>query len=209
MNKSNFTIFYRIVAATAIFAAIMTQFNNSLSEPTEFNAINFFSFFTIQSKIIIAVVFLISVYFLIMQRSSKKLEFIRGASILFMVITGIIYFLLLRNVDVQISTPWINNVLHYIIPTVALLDWLLNPPARKIKFKHALLWLLFPFVYLLYQPIRGSLIGWYPYPFLSDNDHSYTQIALTCAVVFIGLLVLVWSLTIVTPKVTKEKTTNF
>ena len=105
MNKSNFTIFYRIVAATAIFAAIITQFNNSISEPTEFNAVNFLSFFTIQSNIIIAVVFLISVYFLIMQRSSKKLEFIRGASILFMVITGIIYFLLLRNVDVQVSTP--------------------------------------------------------------------------------------------------------
>lgn len=200
MNKKNFTVAYRTVTALAIFAAIITQLKNSISAPGTFNVVNFFSFFTIESNIIIAVVFLVSGYFVLIERTSERLDFVRGASILFMITTGIIYFVLLRSVDVQVTTPWVNNILHYIVPIVALLDWLVNPPLQKISFKKALLWLTFPFLYFVYSLVRGSITHWYPYPFLNADTNTYAQIAVSSVAIAVGLVTLIGGLTLVRPQ---------
>jgi hypothetical protein len=49
---------------------------------------------------------------------------------------------------------------------VVVFDWLSQPPQTRLVFRQTLPWLVFPLLYLVYVLIRGSIIGWYPYPFL-------------------------------------------
>lgn len=100
-----------------------------------------------------------------------------------MVITGIIYAVLLANIDVGVADPWTNNVVHRIMPVVLLLDWILAPPRRQISESRSLTWLLFPLVYGIYTLIRGPVVDWYPYPFLDPRERGYPALA-------VGLVVL-------------------
>src|SRR6202043_724383 len=75
--------------------------------------------------------------------------------------------LLLRQVDLGSLRPWVNGVLHVVTPCVVVVDWLAAPPRKKLDSHILLRLLIFPTVYLAYVLIRGSQVGWYPYPFLN------------------------------------------
>ena len=80
-------------------------------------------------------------------------------------------FLLLRGLEESLQTaiPWVNTVLHYIMPITMLLDWILNPPNKKITWKKSCKLALIPVFYVVYSLLRGSIVNWYPYPFRSEN----------------------------------------
>lgn len=161
----------RAVFAVGVFTAIIAQFTYNYLYVDTFNAANFFSFFTILSNGFAAVVLLISAYIGWKGKPSRKLEYFRGAATLYMVIVGVIYYLLLRGFEADLNAilPWVNLILHYIFPVYMLVDWLISPLAHKLRFKYALIWLIFPLAYLFYSLIRGSIVNWYPYPFLNPN----------------------------------------
>ena len=54
---------------------------------------------------------------------------------------GIVYALLLSDVDVQLSSRWVNTTLHEILPLVLLADWILLPPWPRASYRKALGWL--------------------------------------------------------------------
>jgi len=153
---------------------------------------NFFSFFTIEANIFAAVMLTVTGVFLLTGRDIDGLTMIRGAATLCMVITGIIYTLLLRDVDVQIPLPWVNAVLHYWMPVVLLTDWAMLRRA-SVPFGRACWWLAIPVAYLAYSLIRGPIVGWYPYPFMDPRLHSTGLLIINIVVVAVGV-VLVTSL---------------
>ncbi len=191
MNKKNITLAYRSITVLLVLAAVITQLTNSVSSNPSFSLTNFFSFFTIESNIFIAVVFglLVSSHFT--ENVVKHGDFLRGAAIFYMITTGVIYTLLLRNVNVQVPLPWVNSVLHYIVPLIAIFDWIYNPPRPALRFERALYWLIFPLIYFIYSLIRGIFTDWYPYPFMNAKLHSYSEIAISSIVIAVGLIALV------------------
>jgi len=134
-------------------------------------AAHYLSFFTIQSNLLTAAVLLIGA---ISQTagSSPKADLLRGATVLYLVITGVVYALLLRELpEVKaMMVPWADAVLHAILPLGVLADWLLVPPSTVLTFRRARVWLLYPFAYIVYSLIRGALVHWYPYPFLNPDQ---------------------------------------
>lgn len=159
----------------------------SLVNEGTFNPANFFSFFTVLSNVL-AGSFL--VYLGFTDDSSDKARVIRGAATLYMAMTGIIFAVLLAGLDgVRLTAvPWNNLVLHYIMPVVVVGDWLLNPP-RKILPKNTIaLWILFPIAYVIYTLIRGSIVSWYPYPFLNPAGSSYAQVFISSLAIAIFVL---------------------
>ncbi len=42
-------------------------------------------------------------------------------------------------------------VLHYIIPTIMVIDWLVDLPRTKVPVRTSLIWLGFPLLYLVYS----------------------------------------------------------
>lgn len=183
MDKRFFIIDYRAMLGTAVFVAVIVQFLHSAQTIPGFNPVNFWSFFTIESNLLAASLFLITAVLLARGKHTERLAMLRGAATLFMTITGIIYVLLLAGLDVQTPVPWVNTVLHYIMPAVVLLDWLIDPPKKPISAKQALWWLIFPAAYLVYSLIRGHFTGWYPYPFLNPTDDGYAGVTVVSAVI--------------------------
>ncbi len=109
---------------------MVVQLDHQLSRPGARPA-NFFSFFTIQSNLVAAVALLV-VGLRASRPRSLRLEALRGASTLYMAITGVVFAVLLSNIqeDLQLTLPWVNTVLHQVMPIVLVLDWLLDPPRQ-------------------------------------------------------------------------------
>lgn len=156
----------------------------------------FFSYFTVLSNILITSLFL---YFGIVapKKISKNSDWLYGAAVLYMSITGIIYWSILVNAHSLSLDPWINLTLHGAMPIAAFLSWLLFPPRNKLQYKNALQWLIPPLLFVLYTLIHGHFINWYPYPFLSPiASGGYGQVFKNVAVILFGTgivgLILVW-----------------
>ncbi|MEV6276113.1 Pr6Pr family membrane protein [Nocardia sp. NPDC051832] len=146
-----------------------------------FSTANYFSYFTIESNILAAVVLLIGG---LRDPRGHRWQVFRGAVTLYMVITGLVYAVLLANIDVMLTDKWINDIQHRVIPIVLFVDWLLVPVALNITARLIGGWLLYPLVYGVYSLLRGPIVDWYPYPFLDPRTQGYGPLAA-------GLVVLV------------------
>jgi hypothetical protein len=196
MKKLTFITTYRLILALLGLAAVITQYSNNITLLGDaYNPVNFFSFFTIESNIFFVIILFVGSYMAWKQKNSTVFNLFRGAAVIYMVTTGIIYSLLLTGLQEELLThiPWVNAVLHYILPLAALLDWLFDLPNRRILFKKGLLWLAFPLVYLAYSLIRGAQTNWYPYPFLNPAlDGGATKVAVMTVVITGLFVLLVW-----------------
>lgn len=191
MDKRRFLIAYKIFFAVLVAAAITTQLYHGIQN-ADFSFVNFFSYFTIQSNLFGVIVLLMSADLLFWKRKrDHEQEMLRGAATLYMVTTGIIYAVLLSHTNVQVTLPWVNDVLHRIFPLVMLADWLYDKPTHKITARQSLLWIIYPLIYGAYTLIRGPLAHhWYPYPFINPGEHGYWSVAVSCVIIgiFIALL---------------------
>ncbi len=183
---------YRIFFALLTIVAIATQLHRQIAGG--FSIINFFSFFTIESNIFAAVVCIAGgVGFLLNKWPSACLSFMRGAATLYMATTGIVYVLLLSGLNESLNTtvPWVNAVVHYIMPAAVVIDWYTNLPKTRIPFRWALLWLAYPLAYITYSLIRGFRVHWYPYPFLDVRAHGYSGIMVISGMLAVAMVALV------------------
>jgi hypothetical protein len=170
MNKRNFLVSARFLFAGLNILAIGWQLLYGVLYQPTFNYVNFFSFFTILSNLFVTIVFIISAFRLARgHKPTPSDDAVRGASVLYMIVTGVIYTVLLADKDVGLTLLFVNLQLHFIMPVVAVLDWLYQPFLNKLKTRQVLSWLIFPFAYLVYSLIRGASIEWYPYPFLDPS----------------------------------------
>lgn len=144
-----------------------------------FSVVNFFSFFTNLSNLFAAAVLLLGAigFFVRPQRAYANAR-VRYISAVNMAVVGIVFAVLLQDEDLGSLLPWINFVLHYVMPCVVLLDWTLDPPATRLRAADLLSALIFPALYLAYVVLRGRSVDWYPYPFLNPATvGSYTVVA--------------------------------
>lgn len=166
MNKRTVLIALRLVLSILTLTAIAIQF--AIHVQLGFSILNFFSYFTNLSNLCAAIVFIYGAFRLVTHRKqSASDDLIRGAVAVNMAVVGIVFTILLRNVDLGALLPWVNTLLHYIMPVAVVTDWFYQPPGMKLGVRQMLLWQVFPLIYLAFVLIRGSTVGWYPYPFLN------------------------------------------
>ncbi len=183
---------YRVAFALLAFAAIVYQLSTGVARG-DFDVGNFFSFFTIESNIVAALVLLVTA--IIGGTPSPRRDLIRGAAVTYMATTGVVYGLLLSGYTdaLQTPVPWVNDVLHRLMPLVLVTDWLLAPPGPGLIYRRALVWMIFPLAYLAYSLVRGTLVGWYPYPFLDPGKvGGYAGVALYAIGIALGFFLFVW-----------------
>jgi len=189
---------YRLFFGLLTIVAMAYQYYDG-SKDDSFSPGNFFSFFTIQSNIIAAVVLLVGASgasFVV--RPTFTWDLVRGAAAIYMALTFIVYGLLLSDISEELQTviPWINNVVHRIVPIVMVIDFLIRPLLHRITFRQALAWAVYPIVWLVYTIIRGNATDWYPYPFLDpDKVGSWLGVAAICFCIMIGFFAVTWFMT--------------
>ncbi len=196
MDKRKFLIGARLFFGLLTLVAIGTQL--SIHVQHGFDLLNFFSYFTNLSNIFAAIVLIFSAIYLIRRREpTATFDIIRGTSVVCMALVGIVFSILLRDEDLGSLLPWVNAVLHYIMPVVMVLDWLYQPPETKLAVTQIAFWLIFPFLYLVYSLIRGSIVGFYAYPFINPNKvGGYGGVTLYCLGILVAFLFFSWLLMI-------------
>jgi len=192
VNRNTFLISYKLFFALLGFSALVTEIAVTAERGT-FKAENFFSYFTVETNIIVLVALLFSAVS-IAARKSEKTDLFRSAATVYILVVGIGFSALLSHMEDAVLTavPWDNVVLHYLIPVAMLADFLTDRPRRTLPFKQAILWLLFPISYVIYVFIRGGLTGWYPYPFLNPDVAGAGSVVTTILSLLVLGIVLIW-----------------
>lgn len=186
----------RAVMAALIVAAIVGQLAASIGSALAYGRdvgiviTNFFSFFTILSNAASAIVLAGAVVWFVTRGRHAAGEHDREPHVLavalvsvttYMVITGIVYNLLLRGVELPQGSepvPWSNEVLHVVAPLFLFADAFVAVRRRPLAWRETVWVLLFPVVWVVYTLVRGPLVTdptigpgyWYPYPFLDPNN---------------------------------------
>lgn len=182
----------RLAMAAVIAAAISAQLSKSVGTAIELGRdvattiANFFSFFTILSNASAVIVLAwIALWHLVKGRKTDAeptgLAVALAAVSSCMIITGIVYNTLLRQIELPQGSapiPWSNEVLHLIGPIFLLADVFVGPLRRALPWRSLWAIVAFPIAWVVYTMLRGPLITnpvsgdafWYPYPFLNPNS---------------------------------------
>lgn len=134
--------------------------------------VRLFSFFTIQSNLLVLVV-AVSLA-LDPTRDGRLWRVLRLDALLGIVITGAVFgAVLAAQVDLSGAALWATIGFHYISPWATLLAWLVFGPRPRIDLRTSLLTLAWPLGWIAYTFVHGALAGWYPYPFLDAEIRGY------------------------------------
>lgn len=193
-QNKKFLVGYKLFFGLLGFSAIVTEVATIVERGT-FNPVNFFSYFTIETNLLVAAILLLSAIATAWGKNAR-LDVLRSAVTAYILIVGLGFSLLLSGLENTQFTavPWDNIVLHYIMPLAMLVDWLLDRPKRALSFVPSLKWLLFPVVYIGYSLVRGSITGWYPYPFLNPDLNGVGAVVVAITGMLVLSVALIWSL---------------
>jgi hypothetical protein len=183
----------KMLAAFFGFSALVTEVATLVARH-RFNSPNFFSYFTVEANTLAVISLGLGSFALATGTASRALDLFRGAVTLYMTTTILIFIVLLSGYpsDELTAVPWDNTVLHYLMPIIIILDWLIVPPGRGIAYRAAVWWLAFPLAYLFYSLIRGHFAHWYPYPFMNPSHAGYLGVVITSVVIAVILAVITW-----------------
>jgi hypothetical protein len=133
--------------------------------------IRLLSYFTIESNLLVV----ISTALLARRHDQSRLSRILRLDGLFgITITFIVYSVLLAPIHSPHGSAAISNAgLHYVVPIMAVLGWLVFGPRPRIDDTVMLLSLIWPAAYIVYTLAHGAASDWYPYPFIDVADLGY------------------------------------
>lgn len=148
------------------------------------------SYFGIQAAIFLTLVSLASAR-RAWQASRPLSSSLTGAALLYIVISGLVYHLLLGHTTPPFSMTgsthppvaghgqWLAlQLLYTAAPVAALVDWLILTPPGRLHLRQTAGWMFYPLAYLAFFLTRAELLlpgtpGRYLYPFLDAEQHGY------------------------------------
>ena len=155
--------------------------------PVANTLLQFFSYFTILTNIIVAFTFSMLV---LKSQSSLKSFLSKPATLtatgVYVFVVGLIYNFVLR----QLWAPhglqrMVDELLHLVVPILYIVYWFLFVPKKELQWKDAVVWLVYPAVYLILVLSHGYFTGFYPYPFINVIQLGYQQVLFNSAMVMV------------------------
>ena len=163
----------RVALSLLAFVALAVGYDRDVHTG---DAVNFFFYFTDLSNVFGAFVLLVGGISVLRGRPGVP-DLVRGSAVLYLVITGLVYWALLANTITAETIKWQNYIVHAVMPLAFVLDWLLAPPAARLSNARASRWLAYPLIYLAVSLIRGPIVNWWPYDFLDPQEPGgYTHV---------------------------------
>lgn len=177
---------------TLILQLILIIENRVVAVPE--TIIRYFSYFTIQSNILIALSFTAFGW----ESNSQLNRFFTNkntttAIAVYITIVALVYNTVLRFImKLEGLQLIVDTMLPVIIPLVFVIFWYLNINNSHAKWRNTFYWLFFPLIYLLYTIVRGSLVAFYPYPIMDVGKFGLKIVLINCF--FIAIAFLIFSL---------------
>lgn len=197
LRQPRSALVYRIITSLIGWSALLSLWAASVAErpvgSSAFGAITAtFRYFTVQTNLFVLIWLLVAIRCWNRERVHPFLQpLVKGAITVYITVTFVIFATLLQGlVDPQGIHRFINAVTHYILPLAFILDWILYEQKQSYPWRYALIWLVYPLLYLLFSQLHGSATGDYLYPFLDRPTLGIGGLATWVAIlfaVFIGL----------------------
>ncbi|MBN9373985.1 MAG: Pr6Pr family membrane protein [Cellulomonas sp.] len=180
-----FAVVFQLVLVVQGHSPLVPELRPSTAEAVR----RFFSFFTIQSNLLVAATTLP----LVAGRGAQgrvwavaRLDAVVGITV-----TGVVHLVLLRPILHLAGVDWwADLLLHAVVPVLAVASWLVVGPRGRARPRDVWPALAWPVLWLVATLALGPAVRWYPYPFLDVATHGLAQVLLVClvvAVLFVGL----------------------
>jgi hypothetical protein len=186
-------------AAIALIAAValVTQFVLVIDKDS--SVPNFFSYFTIQSNILVMIA--AALIALKPDRGGTAFGILRMAGLVGITITGIIFSTVLAGkVEFEGIAWWTDKAFHYVVPAMAVIGFVFMKPRTRLD-KGSLWFVGWAVAWLAYTLIRAEVsnpvylvadnkVSAVPYDFLDADVHGGGSVAIACAGVTVLALAL-------------------
>lgn len=152
--------------------------------------VNCFSFFTVLTNTLVAVV----LSFELTHRDSAARRWFLGPAVrsgiaVSIALVGLAYSLLLRHLWQPEGWQFIaDELLHDVMPVLFIGYWWFCVPKGGLRLRHIGLWMLYPLVYFGYILLRGNLLAAYPYPFIDVATLGYPQVLINAGGILAGFV---------------------
>lgn len=180
----------------AVITQLVLMLQHSTEPPGE-ALVRFISYFTIETNLLLAS----SSSILLLAPGSRAGAFFlkpatQTALTVYIFIVGLIYNTILRFLwEPTGMQQLVDELLHSVIPVLAMVFWLLFTPKEKLHWKQCFAWLIYPLLYIAFVLIRGQHSGFYPYPFIDTRKLGLNKVVANAA--GIAVLFLLVSLALV------------
>jgi hypothetical protein len=181
--------------AAAVFAGVLIEVliaagdDDGLFPTAAARVFNVFWYFTILSNLIVGATSLMLA--LRPERDSELFRVFRLTGLVAITVTFIVFHTALSHlVDFEGWKEVANQILHTVVPVLAVATWVKFGPRGLVDRDTALLALVAPLLWLGATLIRGEMIDFYPYPFIDVNEDGYARVAANAALIallFFGL----------------------
>ncbi|MCP2074271.1 UNVERIFIED_ORG: hypothetical protein J2Y77_003707 [Pseudomonas lini] len=152
--------------------------------------VNFFSFFTVVTNTLVAVVL---TWELTPRKSAARRWFllpgVRSGIAVSIALVSLAYNLLLRHLWQPEGWQFVaDELLHDVVPLMYLAYWWLSVPKGTLRLGHIGLWVIYPLVYFAWLLLRGELLAAYPYPFTDVATLGYPQVFINAGGILAGFV---------------------
>jgi hypothetical protein len=152
--------------------------------------VNFFSFFTVLTNTLVAVVL---TWELTPRQSPARRWFllpgVRSGIAVSIALVSLAYNLLLRHLWQPEGWQFVaDELLHDVMPLLYIVYWWRYVPKGTLRLGHIGLWVIYPLVYFAYLLLRGDLLAAYPYPFIDVANLGYPQVFINAGGILAGFV---------------------
>lgn len=158
--------------------------------------LDFLSYFTIWSNIIVAIT--VTMLALRPQRDDQLMRVLRLSALLMITVTGLVYAIVLAPTNNPQGWAYVaDRLLHMVTPLLTLIVFAAVGPRRWFSLRIVRFSLVIPAIWLVFALIRGAVIDAWPYPFMIVATLGYPRVfANIVGVLVVALVVatLLWGI---------------
>lgn len=177
-------IFAAAIAAAAWIGLVVqfqVTYSKTASVPLTLSIL--LAFFTIITNVLVAIVFTLIAF---RRRLPRHFDSIVAGTMLSIAMVGIVNAIFLWGaLELSGGSALVDKLLHIATPILVPLFWIFCMRKGSLKFRHPVLWAIYPLLYLAYGMVRGSMTGQYAYPFLDAAKLGWRRTALTAFIIAI------------------------
>ena len=102
---------------------------------------------------------------------------VRMATMVGITVTGVVHWFLLRPLLALAGGSYVvDKLLHVVVPVLAVAAWVMAGPRGQAARPQVLGALLWPLLWGAFTLVRGSITGWWPYPFINVDELGWARV---------------------------------
>ncbi len=184
MSQNTKIFYYRLIFATIGIFSIVYRIGLTVTAVPEggstlFSIFRLFSYFTIQTNILVVSWYLLALAY---SKSDKKPFLlgskIKGALTLYITVTCIVFAALIHaKWNPQGMQLLIACITHYVTPVFFIIDWYMTEERGTYKWYFPVYWVIYPLFYLIYALLFNHFTGVALYHFINLKKLEITSLA--------------------------------